>query len=82
MAAGKIPYSRSFYKYPQRGSGSSGITLISPTEQQVQIAMSEMKRNAQRKRRKVTPKGKSKGVTKKPAKPKPKPKSKPRNKKV
>ena len=43
MAEGKIPYSPTYYSIPiQDGSGDdTGITLVSPTEQQVQIAKSE-----------------------------------------
>ena len=61
MAQGKIAYNRKYYSIPQMG-GSNGVTLISPTEQQVQIAKSEMKRNIaaqsqpSAKRRKTNPK--------------------------
>ena len=46
MADGKIAYNRRYYTIPQVGGSKSNsdITLISPTEQQVQIAKSNLKR--------------------------------------
>ncbi len=48
MSAGKISHSPSgIYRIPetaQEGGSSSGVTLITPTEQQVQIVKSEIKR--------------------------------------
>ena len=56
MANGKIPYSPTYYQYPKHRaanakSNDSGITIVSPTEQQVQIAKSELKRTNKRKTR-------------------------------
>ncbi len=47
MAEGKIPHTRRYYTIPQppqEGGATSGVTLITPTEQQVEIAQSEVKR--------------------------------------
>lgn len=51
MAEGKIPYSPQFYQIddysqsdPQEGSAESNITLVSPTEAQVNQAKMQLKR--------------------------------------
>ena len=54
MAEGKIPYSPTFYSIaPQtevyEDRVDNGITTVSPTEQQIQIAQSEVKQSIKRK---------------------------------
>ena len=78
MAEGKIPYNRKFYSFPQtgRGENDTGITLVSPTQQQTQIARSEVRMNAKRKANTRTPANKNsvKSSKKRKIEPKSKPK--------